>query len=52
VDVLWQEFTAGFRDWPQFARVALRLIVAIGSALLVLIPAQAEAEVRWRTSRA
>jgi uncharacterized membrane protein YhiD involved in acid resistance len=29
VDVLWQEFTAGFRDWPQFARVALRLFVAI-----------------------
>ena len=67
MDLLWQEFTAGFRDWPQFARVVLRLsvaillggvvgyereragrwaglrthmLVALGSALFVLIPAQ------------
>ena len=68
MDVLLEEFTAGFGNWPQFARVALRLLVAIvlggvvgyereragrwaglrthmlvalGSALFVLIPAQA-----------
>jgi putative Mg2+ transporter-C (MgtC) family protein len=29
VDVLWREFAAGFSDWPQFGRVALRLLVAM-----------------------
>src|SRR6266498_2504644 len=40
MDIILEELTAGLPDARQFARLVIRLLVAMGAALFVLAPAE------------